>query len=293
MNKLTIGCIINPKSGVKTIKDLKAQLELGIDKNLYEITFFETTRRKHATELSQQILQERYDILLVCGGDGTINEAMQSVIGQEILVGIIPTGSGNGLSMHTGIGRDYIDAIKHINILKWKYIDAIKFGKKYFINLAGIGFDGFLSKKIRGRKYRGFWLYVWLFLRYFWSYKARNYKITIDSETIDGDFNLIEIANGPMYGYNFEVVPGADISDGIIDLLLLKKVGIWQIIVDSRKLLRNDWDKITWAKRLKTSKILINSNKKLKIHVDGEFVKWKNKQIEMEIVPKAIKLIMP
>lgn len=293
MTKLSIGCIINPKSGVRTIKDLKAQLEEGVDKSKYNIAFFETQRRSHATELAKQILYEKYDILLVCGGDGTINEALQSVIGQDILVGIIPTGSGNGLSMHTGIGRDYLNAIEWINKLNWKHVDAIQYSNKYFINLAGIGFDGFLTEKISVRKYRGFWLYVWLFIRYFWTYRARSYQINTDQDNISGNFNLIEIANGPMYGYNFEVVPGADISDGIIDLLLLKKVGFWRIIIDARKLLKNQWHKISWAQRIKASKINIESNENLQIHVDGEFLKWENKQIEMQIIPKAIKLIVP
>lgn len=293
MQKLRIGCIINPHSGVKRIKELQQEILNGINHELFSIKFFETTKRKHATILSKQILEEKHDILLICGGDGTINEALQSVINSDILVGIIPTGSGNGLSMHTGIGREYLKAIDIINKLNWKHIDAIQFGEKYFINLAGIGFDGFLSKKIRNRKYRGFWIYVWLFIRYFWNYKTRKYTIITDSETIEGYFNLIEIANGPMYGYNFEVVPGADISDGIIDILLLEKTSIFRILLDSVKLLRNEWDKISWAKRLKTTAISVSSNRKLQIHVDGEYVKLKSKDINLSILPKAIKLIIP
>ncbi len=260
MDKLKIGCIINPHSGVKRIKELQKVILDGINSELFSISFFETTKRKHATQLAKQILEEKYDILLICGGDGTINESLQCMINTGIPVGIIPTGSGNGLSMHTGIGRDYITAIEIINRLKWKYIDVIQFGEKYFINLAGIGFDGFLSKKIRNRKYRGFWIYVWLFIRYFWNYKTRKYTIVTDNETIDGYFNLIEIANGPMYGYNFEVVPGADISDGIIDILLLEKASAWRILLDSVKLMKNEWDKISWAKRLKTTSISVNSD---------------------------------
>ncbi len=293
MDKLKIGCIINPHSGVKRIKELQKVILDGINSELFSISFFETTKRKHATQLAKQILEEKYDILLICGGDGTINESLQCMINTGIPVGIIPTGSGNGLSMHTGIGRDYITAIEIINKLKWKYIDVIQFGEKYFINLAGIGFDGFLSKKIRNRKYRGFWIYVWLFIRYFWNYKTRKYTIVTDNETIDGYFNLIEIANGPMYGYNFEVVPGADISDGIIDILLLEKASAWRILLDSVKLMKNEWDKISWAKRLKTTSISVNSDKKLQIHVDGEYVKLKSKEINLQIIPNAIKLIIP
>lgn len=293
MEKLRIGCIINPHSGTKRIKELQKDISDGINSELFTVSYFETTRRKHATQLAKQILEEKYDILLICGGDGTINESLQCMVNTGIPVGIIPTGSGNGLSMHTGIGRDYKKAIEIINQLNFKKIDMIQFGEKYFVNLAGIGFDGFLSKKLRNRKYRGFWIYVWLFIRYFWNYNSRKYTIKTNTETIEGYFNLIEIANGPMYGYNFEVVPGADISDGIIDILLLEKAPVWRILLDSLKLIRNEWDRISWARRLKTTSISVVSNKRLQIHVDGEYVKMKSKEIDLKIVPQAIKLIIP
>lgn len=293
MQKLRIGCIINPRSGVRQIKNLQEELTLLLDSEKFSISFFTTERRNHATELAHKIVLEKYDILLICGGDGTINEAIQCAVNQDIVVGIIPTGSGNGLSMHTGIGRDHKEAADIINRMNIRKIDCISYNKKYLVNLAGIGFDGFLTEIIATKSYRGFWLYIWLFLRYFWSYKTSEYSIVTDTETATGRYNMIEVANGPMYGYNFEVVPGADISDGIIDVLLLEKTSVFRILLDSLKLLRNDWENISWAKRLKSTAVKITSNSEIKMHVDGEFTKLDSNEINFKILPESINLIVP
>lgn len=293
MQKQTIACIINPKSGVRQNKNLQDEILSTLDTDRYHIEFFETKRRGHATELAEKIVSEGYDILLVCGGDGTINEAVQPIVNKDILLGIIPTGSGNGLSMHTGIGREHTEAINIINRQKTQKIDCIRYGDKFLINLAGIGFDGFLTKIIARKTYRGFWLYIWLFIRYFWTYKPSTYYIETNTESIKGRYNMIEIANGPMYGYNFEVVPGADIADGIIDILLLKKTPIWRILLDSVKLMKNKWEQISWAKRIQCTSVSIQSDAPLKMHVDGEYVDQNVTSIAFQILPKSINFIIP
>jgi len=284
---------MNPKSGVKKDVFKEEHLIEALDPTAFAITFFKTTHRKHATALAKQIVAEGFDVLLISGGDGTINECIQAVIGFDIYVGIIPSGSGNGLSRHTGIGLDYKKAMQFINTMNWKHIDAVKLNKKYFINLAGIGFDGYLTKIIREREYRGFWLYVWLFASKVWKYKAKSYIITADDTTYNGEYLIMVIANGPMYGYSFEVAPGADLTDGVLDITVFKKVGFLKLIKDLPKIVANKIDKLDWVFRFKSKKITVETPKKIHLHVDGEYRKIKKNKVEIEVIPQAIKLIVP
>lgn len=290
---LRLACIMNPKSGVKKDVLKKEHLEKVLDPDKFEISFFKTTHRKHATVLAKQIVSEGFDVLLISGGDGTINECIQAAVGADIFIGILPTGSGNGLSRHTGIGLDFNKALQFINTMNWKYIDAVKLNNKYFINLAGIGFDGYLVKKIENRNYRGFWLYIWLFISNIYKYKAKNYTILMDNHTYQGDYILIVIANGPMYGYNFEVAPGADLTDGLLDVLVFQKVSLFKLIKDLPKIMLNKIDKLDWTFRFKTKNLSIDTPKKIHLHVDGEYRKIKKPHVEVEVIPNAIKLIIP
>lgn len=284
---------MNPKAGVKKGALKKEHLLQVLDPDLFNVKVFETNKRRHATKLSKQAIDEGCDVLLICGGDGTINECIQSVIGHDIFVGILPTGSGNGLSRHTGIGPDFLKAIDFINGMKWRYIDAVKLNGKYFINIAGIGFDGYLTKKIEDRTYRGMWLYVWLFLSHIWRYKAKNYEIITDDKTFKGQYMLIVIANSPMYGYDFKIAPGADIADGLLDVMILEKVSFWRLFRDLPKIIRNNIDGLNWSHRTQTKSLTIKTDRKIHLHVDGEYRKIKLKEVHAEVLPKAVKLIVP
>ena len=92
-----------------------------------------------------------------------------------------------------------------------------------FISNAGVAFDALISKKFAKSEKRGLMVYSWLVTKHLWLYKERDFKITIDGKEITERAFMISVANGQQFGYNFRIAPMAVYSDGIFDLIIIKK----------------------------------------------------------------------
>ncbi|MEM8909277.1 MAG: acylglycerol kinase family protein, partial [Bacteroidota bacterium] len=110
--KKRICFIVNPFSGIHRNKQLEPKIHQLLDKDRYEYAIKYTNAPGHATELATIAIQEGFDIIVAVGGDGSINEVAQSLIGTDKILGILPAGSGNGLAMHLGLGRNLERAIQ-------------------------------------------------------------------------------------------------------------------------------------------------------------------------------------
>ncbi|MEL6925100.1 MAG: diacylglycerol kinase family protein, partial [Bacteroidota bacterium] len=221
--KQKICFIVNPFSGVGKKQNLRQRLERLLDLDQYDYSIQYTEYPGHATELAAAAVQEAYDIVVAVGGDGSVNEVMQALIGTNTTLGILPAGSGNGLAMSLGIGRRIDPAIQLLNRGRSKTIDSCQLNGTPFINIAGLGFAALVAQRIKNSRFRGFFGYLWLMLRYALPYRARHYRIWVDGKKLEGDYVALEVANGPMYGYNFVVAAFAKFDDAQLDLVLIRK----------------------------------------------------------------------
>ncbi len=135
--------IINPFSGGGKGKGVLALLPTIFKEGAYEWTHRFTEKKGHATELAREAVAGGYDIVVAAGGDGTVNEVAAGLIHSEAILGIVPTGSGNGLAMHLGLGREPGQALELIRQQHVITIDTCRLNEMPFVNLAGVGFDGF------------------------------------------------------------------------------------------------------------------------------------------------------
>ena len=109
--KLKVSFIVNPFSGYNKNEDIRGLIKSHFDHNKFEYNYFETQAKGHATELSAQAVRDGADIVIACGGDGTVNEVAKSLVNTKTVLGILPSGSGNGFAMHIGMGRNSKNAI--------------------------------------------------------------------------------------------------------------------------------------------------------------------------------------
>jgi len=103
--KQKICFIVSPVSGRKRQVGIGFYIKQNIDSTRFQYEIKFTQRRGHASELSKDAVQRKFDIIVAVGGDGTINEVAIALIGKKPVLGIIPRGSGNGLARHLGIPR--------------------------------------------------------------------------------------------------------------------------------------------------------------------------------------------
>jgi len=259
--------IINPISGTQKHRNVHKIFEKYL-KN-YEIVY--TEYQNHAFEISKK-LDEKFDRVIVAGGDGTINECVRGLIDKDVTLATLPCGSGNGFSLHNKIDTNLDNAIKNIDSYKEIKSDVWTINDIPFINVSGIGFDAMIANNFSKLKNRGFSSYIKLVLKNVISYKPQKYNIEIDHKQINTDAFFIAFANASEYGNGALISPKSNISDGLLDIIIVKKFNKFLI----PKLIYYIFKK----KIHKFSKVIIKQGKMISIdpsskesflvHLDGE-----------------------
>jgi len=201
---MKIRFIINPISGTGKQKGI----ENLIAKNLsnFDYTIVYTKESGSATEISRKAIEDKIDIVVAVGGDGTVNECAKAVIGTDTALGVIPCGSGNGFAYHIGMEKNIEQSIKQLNNCSITSIDSCTANGIPFVNVSGIGFDAHIAHLFANLTNRGFSNYIKLIYKEL-KYKARNYTIDYDGKTEQVNAILISFANTSQYGNNFQIPP--------------------------------------------------------------------------------------
>jgi len=187
-----------------------------------------TDHPKHATELASRAADEGYDIVVAVGGDGTVNEVAQGLYDTDVKMGIIPMGSGNGLARELGISMDMYKSAKALIKGKTLKVDICKLNDQRFLCTSGIGFDAMIADKMSKAASRGFLKYVQLVVQESIFYKPLDVKMKIDGVEIEKPVFLITFANASQFGNNAFIAPGASMTDGLIDVVVVRKFAkIW------------------------------------------------------------------
>jgi len=147
--------IVNPISGGKNKRGFVERVRNDLDGELYDAEFVFTEYAGHAYQLAKEAVEERYDLVVAVGGDGTINEIASALNGTETTLGIIPEGSGNGLALYLGIPINERAAVRRLNRFDQMTIDSGLINGRAFFNMAGIGFDASVSDRFANDTVRG------------------------------------------------------------------------------------------------------------------------------------------
>ncbi len=215
--------IINPKSGVERRKEIQTGIETYLDKKEYTYEIINTEYAKHGTELARTAATKGAYAVVAVGGDGSVNDIVNGLKGTKTLLAIIPKGSGNGMARTMRIPIDTNEAIKIINQGKVTHMDIGYANDRLFISNAGVAFDALIAKKFAKSEKRGFMIYSWLVVKYLWLYKNWDWQITIDGKRVGERAFMVIVANGQQFGYNFQIAPMASYTDGLFDLVIVKK----------------------------------------------------------------------
>lgn len=222
MSKRTICFIVNPISGIGRQKVIEKLIDEQLDRTLFDYEIAYTKAAKHAIELSKDAALRNIDIVVAVGGDGSVNETAKGLVNTNSALAIIPTGSGNGLARHLNIPLNLKKAMQVINKGKQTAIDSIQMNDETFVNVAGIGFDAHIGWEFAKFGKRGFSSYIKVITREFPKYKAQDFELIIDGNKVTKNAYLISFANGSQWGNNAYIAPTADISDGEMDIAILR-----------------------------------------------------------------------
>lgn len=292
MSKLNILFIINPISGGKNKLKIPALIDAHLDRAEFNPNFAFTEYVGHAAEIAEEAANKNFDVIVAVGGDGTINEIAAKVMQQNKILGVLPFGSGNGLARFLKIPMNTVKAIKVINNCKVSVIDTATFNEKCFFNMAGMGFDAHISSVFAGNKSRGLSGYVKLGLREMFSYKSQTYQITVDGKEYSRKAFVISVANSSQYGNNAHISPKASVTDGLLDVCIVKEFPLYKLPVLAYQMLRLKTDNSNLVEIIKGKNIHISRIKEDAIHIDGEPY-FMGKEITVSITPLSLNIITP
>ncbi|PLX05860.1 MAG: diacylglycerol kinase [Marinilabiliales bacterium] len=287
--KKNILFIINPISGVGKQKIVEKAIEQYLDEELFDYSIAYTEYAGHAKEITKENKKE-YEIIVAVGGDGSVNEVGSQLIHCETSMGIIPTGSGNGLARHLKIPLKIKNAIQNLNQSRIDKIDTIQANDTIYLNMAGIGFDAHIAHLFDNYGKRGFISYIKIIAKEFFKYQNKEYHLQTSEKEINTKAFIISLANSTQYGNNGHIAPLANIKDGLIDVCIVKKFPIYLFPFLAIHLFLKTAHKSKYITILKTRQLTLSYKNDLQGHYDGEPTSYTT-PVHFKILPASLKVM--
>jgi len=214
--------IINKFAGHGKKRNQKIEAAISwLKSNIETVEFAYTEFPGHATELALKAAGDNFDIVVAVGGDGTVNEVAQGLIGTTTPMGIVPLGSGNGLARDLGISMDILKSARTLIEGNVQQIDVCRVNNQRFLCTSGIGFDAQVADKMSKAATRGFIRYIRLTIRESLTFKPFKIKMKVDKVLIEKKVFLVTFANAGQFGNNAYIAPDASMTDGLIDVVIV------------------------------------------------------------------------
>lgn len=290
--KRKICFIINPISGIGRQKVIEKLVSDLLDTTIFEPSLVYTEGPKHATTLAKKAAQDGFEIVVSVGGDGSVNEIANGLIGTNTAMAILPTGSGNGLARHLGIPMDLKKAMLTLQKGTVQKIDSIQFNQECFVNVAGVGFDAHIGWEFSKFGKRGFSSYLKVILRELAALKKQRYELEIDGQAkVEKEAYLISFANGSQWGNNASIAPLADVKDGVLDIVLVKKFSWLLSLPFGIKLFTKKIHTSSSVETIKARQVIVKQEKNI-AHIDGEPIE-SGQSITIKVNPLSLNVIVP
>lgn len=278
-------------SGGKKKDGVPELISKYLDHAIFEHETVFSTGVKHARDVARERAAD-YDVIVAVGGDGTINEVASAIAGTDTVLGVIPYGSGNGLSRFLDVPMDAEGAIKSLNNLRVITIDAGKMNGKWFFNMAGMGFDAHISHVFaNGSEKRGFMSYFKSAVTEIRNYKSQMYQLDIDGVQYEREAFMLSMANSSQYGNNAHVSPTASVQDGLLDVCVIKPFPIYRFPEMGIRMFTKTSESSQFVEIIKGKDIKITRSQPGPIHLDGE-PREAGIAIDIAVMPAVLKIIV-
>ncbi len=287
--------VMNPTSGRGKGARIREELEELLSKYANGQTWkiVETRGQRDGIRLARDAANHGAKVIAAAGGDGTINEVLNGVMGSDATLGILPLGTGNDVARTIGLGTDVALAVKTLFQGRATPTDVGYAKETYFLNVAGCGFDAAVAERanIGFRKLRGTAAYIAAVLDTLTKFPAAEIDLTVDGVTTHYKAMMCSIANCKTYGGGMRIAPDADIADGLLDVCVLKEAGLVEFILAFPRVFRGTHTTHPKVVMLQGKKIHVESSRPLPVLLDGDI--FGTTPVTFEILPNAIRLMLP
>lgn len=272
---MNIKIIVNPRAGGGKAREIGLKTEQFLCDLGIEYSLDSTYRPKGATSLTKKSIDEGFDMIMAVGGDGTVNEIVNGMIGSGSTLAIIPAGINNNFSRMLGIDPENIQGALETALGKnSRTIDVGKLNEKYFLNGISIGLSAEAQDTgeaaIPVLQEKG--SYMLKLFKTLSKFKAPKLLIKMDGVDLHSKTLITKIANGKYFGNGFSIVPSADIEDGMLDVCVLNNMGRIKFLYNMPNILKGRHNRSYPMTTFRASNITIESPDPVKAVCDGETV---------------------
>lgn len=225
--------------------------------------------------------------------DGTIHEVATQVVGKDVVFGVVPVGSGNGLASNLSIPKDIEQAIIRVRDGKVMNMDVGSINGEYFFSNMGFGIDATIIDNYEKSGKRKLGAYIKAALNSAQQYKAKRMLVTYKGQTKEVNPLLLFISNSNEMGYNMSLTPKASLTDGLLDYLMVPKInllkqltfGLYVILKKTEKFRKTDYvqsDHIT---------VEIIGQERNGFQMDGEYYEYDTNQFEIRVIKGGLRVL--
>ena len=178
----------------------------------------------HTIELALASIDEGAEIIVACGGDGTVNEVAQCLVNTNVKMGVLPIGSGNGLARHLRIPTKLPEALQLLDRCECKSMDVGKVNERYFFCNVSVAFSAQVIHCYDQIPQRGFAAYTRAFLKAISTFKYASYELEEKNNRTKSTPFVLLLSNTDQLGYNKTLTPDASLFDGKLDMVRVEKI---------------------------------------------------------------------
>lgn len=288
--KKNILFVVNPISGDLDKSDLVDAVQEFATTNHFDLEVYETTGKNDQKKIQSIYNQYQPERIVVAGGDGTIKMVAEAMEKYDVIIGILPAGSANGLSVDLNLPTTIEENLKIAFLSHYVEMDMISINGKKSIHLSDIGVNANLVKNYEESNLRGLWGYA---LQAYSALKESEEPfvatITANNDVVEHTARMIVIANSQKYGTGVIINPNGAMNDGKFELVILKSLDlllIGKIITGNMPI---DSDDIVI---ISTDKATIKTDYPVNFQIDGEYCGAQT-DLEIHILHKQMKIAIP
>lgn len=279
--------VINPISGDLDKTEIVNKTKAFAERLDIEIVVYETTGKDDEKHIEKLFLELKPERVLIAGGDGTIKIVGEALEKHDVIFGIIPAGSANGLAMDLNLPTDLDENIKVAIQNNSISIDMVEINQKKSLHLSDIGLNALLVKNYENGSIRGKLGYALKVVPTLSEADAPFLAtISFDDKKIECNCQMIVIANSQKYGTGVTINPYGSINDGKFEIIVLKSVDLLTIGKIVTGNMSHDLEEVdTYS----TNKATITTSRKISFQIDGEYC-GEEDNLEIAILPNQMKI---
>jgi diacylglycerol kinase (ATP) len=286
--------VFNPAAGQagSLERDLDAVAQVWRDHG-WVVDLRPTLRPGDATRLARQAATMSYDVVIAAGGDGTINEVVNGLAGSKTALAPMPLGTMNVWARELGLSLNPRQAAQTLLTWQPRTIDLGRAGDRYFLLMAGIGFDAQVTAGVSSevKQRLGILAYVLSVLVHVFHLRGTRAVLTIDGRRVKGRMLLAVIGNSQLYGGLIKITHRATIDDGLLDVCIIRGNGLVSGLLQVGSILRRRYSANPEIEYYRARSILITARPALPVQVDGDTIG--STPLRIDVAPGMLQALMP